>query len=400
MPGFIFRDTEMSEPVGNKATALVIGLCSHGLAVARALAKEGVEVHALEKDRKLPGVSSRYIRQVIWIDSFSDSDLLNGLHLARETISPDKRVVLMPVNDNHVRFVGENWDKLSDKYLLSWSSCINEILMLQKKSELEKVCHERGLNYPRSATISSTADARTLTEDFGYPLILKPVRPLSSFKTEIARTPDELLAAVNRYQADFPLLCQEFIEGTDEDIYFVELLYDRGKPLGTLVGRKLLSHPPAQGQALIAESFQDKDSDLVQLALDFFSGLNLSGPLAIEFKRDPSGRYWVIEPTIGRTEFLVEIVISSGFNIPYLEYRLALGQSLPAPDEPRSVLWFDTERSPFSFLVSAAKHPEYFSRSKRILFPYFGHSDLKPFLHSLYRFGEFSLSRLFRPRKS
>lgn len=390
----------MSKPVGNKATALVIGLCSHGLAVARALAKEGVDVYALEKDSKLPGVSSRYIKQIIWIDSFSDSDLLNGLYLARETISPNKRIVLMPVNDNHVRFVGENWEKLSDKYLLSWSSCINEILMLQKKSKLEKVCHERGLNYPRSATISSIANARTLIEDCGYPLILKPVRPLSSFKTEIARTPDELLTAVNRYQADFPLLCQEFIAGTDEDIYFVELLYERGKPLGTLVGRKLLSHPPAQGQALIAESFEDKRRDLVQLALDFFSGLHLSGPLAIEFKRDPSGRYWVIEPTVGRTEFLVEIVVSSGFNIPYMEYKLALGQSPLAPDEPKPVLWFDTERSPFSFIISAAKHPNYFAKGKKVIFPYFGHSDIKPFLHSLFRFGEYSLSRLFRPWKS
>ena len=41
-------------------TAVVVGLCAHGLAVARSLGRNGVQVHALEANDTLPGTATRH----------------------------------------------------------------------------------------------------------------------------------------------------------------------------------------------------------------------------------------------------------------------------------------------------------------------------------------------------
>lgn len=385
----------MHKSRNSTASALVMGLCSHGLSVARALAARGINVVAIEKDRTLPGVSSNSVSDIIWINSFSDLDLLEGLNIARKRLTG--QIVLMPVNDNHVRFIGINWNQLKDHFLLSWSSCIHNTLRLQKKSELEGICREREISYPKSKVIESTKGIEELTLGFIYPLILKPVKPLSSFKTKVCKTPEELKSSIQRYQSDLPILCQEYISGSDEDIYFVELFYDNGNPLFSLVGRKILSYPKAQGQALIAEILEDQNKKLMDLAYRFFDGLGLSGPQALEVKRDQNGEFWVIEPTVGRTEFFVEMVISSGINIPYLAFLLATGQKEFPRCCAKPVIWFDTEKSPFAFISTLFSRPECFSISKKVVFPFLDSRDVKPFIRAVSRLSSSAIGRLIGP---
>lgn len=363
--------------------AMVIGLCSHGLAVARALEKEGISVYAVEKTNVLPGVRSNSVKHIFYINSFNSCDLISGLIDIRAKLSDINNVVLMPINDEHVRIVGEGWNSLKDYYLLSWSSCIANTLLLQKKNALEDICKRRGLNYPTSQTLNTLDDVAIVSNKMHYPLIVKPSRPMSSFKTEMAADHDDLHNIWANYSKDAPLLCQEYIDGGDEDIYFVELFFSRGKAAGCLVGRKLLSYPKARGQAMIAESFDYSPRELIELADKFFEGLELSGPLAIEFKQDPSGEYWVIEPTVGRTEFLVELVIGSGFNVPLYEFLFALGKQLPEFKAKRRAIWFDGEKSLMTVLRFIFSRPKYLFSNRKMLFPYFCLSDLLPFFAAL-----------------
>jgi hypothetical protein len=79
----------------------------------------------------------------------------------------------------------------------------------------------------------------------------------------------------------------------------------------------------------------------------FFAGLRLSGPVSVEFKEGPGGEFFVIEPTLGRTDYFIDACVSNGANLPWVEYADVAGidESRAAPPVvPR--IWFDTERDP------------------------------------------------------
>lgn len=373
--------------------ALVVGMDSHGLAVARALATEMVPVYSIEWNLQLPGLKSRYVRDNFHVADFSEPALLQALLDARQRLSGYEEVVLFPMNDRHVGIIARNMERLSGLYKISWSDSADTVLLLQRKDSLEEFSRSVGLKYPRSWVVHSLADLDGV-RDFRFPVILKPVHPLSSFKTFIAQS----IGAAREFLAgrmdDFPVLCQEFIEGGDEALVFGELLLDKGQSVFGMTGRKLVSQPPAQGQASAAETHTDHE--VLALTKQFFSTTNLSGPAALELKRAPDGQYWVIEPTIGRTEFLVELCIAAGFNQPWMEFRLALGLPMPSDISVREVVWFDAERDPLVYLKQSLSAGSLRPGGKRPAFPYWGHADLAPWLSAMSRLATSRLIAAFK----
>lgn len=355
--------------------AVVIGMDSHGLAVTRALASMGVPVYSIERDPRLPGVASRHLRRNFAVPDFSEQHLLPALREVRATLREHRHLVLFPMNDRQVGIVARHIDELSRLYCISWADAADTVLRLQRKDSLEEASHAKGLQYPRSVVLNDGADL-TAVAGFRFPVILKPVQPLSSFKTQVCGTLREAESFVAGKRHDLPILCQEYIEGGDEALFFGELLLDHGRPLFGMTGRKLLSHPPGQGQATAAETHVD--ADVLRLTTQFFQGTGLSGPAALELKRDPQGGFWVIEPTIGRTEFLVELCIAAGFNQPWMEFQLALGESVTPPQRTTERVWYDTERDPLVYLKRCARHRRLDPGAKAPVFPYFGHRDAGP----------------------
>ncbi|MFC6669022.1 hypothetical protein [Marinobacterium aestuariivivens] len=131
----------------------------------------------------------------------------------------------------------------------------------------------------------------------------------------------------------------------------------------------------------------------------FFEGLNMCGPVSLEFKRDDNGRYWVIEPTVGRTDFWLGLCIRAGCDLPAIEYLVSTGQG--APDNGRDytpTIWFDSERDAFGPI----KHLPLFlpgrSDARRPVFSYYSRCDIRPFLRcsrkALYRMSRSGARRL------
>lgn len=372
--------------------ALLIGLDSHGLAVARALASRGVPVYAIERDPRLPGVASRYVTRHFPVADFSEEHLLPALRDARAALKAHRHVVLFPMNDRQVGIVARHIDELRTLYRVSWADAAATVLRLQRKDSLEEASRTQGLQYPRSDVLERAEDLPAVA-GFRLPIILKPVMPLSSFKTHVVHSLDEAQAFVAGKLADLPILCQEYIEGGDDALFFGELLLDRGRPLFGMTGRKLLSHPPGQGQATVAETHAD--AEVQRLTEQFFAGSDLSGPAALELKRDPQGGYWVIEPTIGRTEFLVELCIAAGFNQPWMEFQLARGEPATPPDSIGARVWYDTEREPLAYLRLCREHRSLTPRGKSPVFPYWGHADLGPWQRAMAQAIRIRWSRLW-----
>jgi len=370
------------EDIRITSCALVIGVDSHGLAVARALHDGGVTVYAIEKNSHPPGSYSNIVRQTFWAADFDDSTLLRTLVETRAKLSGYESVALFAINDRHVELIGNNLAQLQPLYKISWSNCSDKILALQPKDALETRSRQQGLNYPKSVLFDATGQPHR-AQGMRFPVIIKPVRPLSSFKTHIASNLAELEALLLAHPQDLPILGQEYIDGDDQQLFFGALMLDSGHVLHGMAGRKIASYPPARGQTTVAETTEN--TEVLRLTKLFFEGLNLSGPVSLELKRDPEGNLWVIEPTVGRTDFWVQLCISAGFNQPLMEYQLLLGRTPSQPPLTQPCVWYDSERDPFAYPALCWKHKTLRPRGKRQVFAYWRYDDWRPAIVAIYR---------------
>ncbi|MET0012478.1 MAG: hypothetical protein ABW088_02375 [Sedimenticola sp.] len=358
----------------NNTTAVVIGLCVHGLAVSRALAKGGVEVHAIESDTKLPGIhTSSSIVHIV--NSIAGKDLIcNLINLHPYLKSGSWKPVLFPINDEMVGSIADSWNELEDLYCLSWSCNIDLVKSLLNKENLATFCQESGLNYPSSSLVNDVHSLELIPESPNRQYIVKPNKPLSSFKVKKVNNKDEISKLITKHKGSLPFICQPWIEGDDSSIYFCAIYYDKGVPLCSFIGQKILSHPPALGQTTAALPSNNKD--ILNYTLRFFSEFDITGPVSLEIKVDIKGEYWVIEPTVGRTDYWIDCCIQNGVNIPYIEYLNQVGKKITDSSEKGDRVWLDSSKDPL-IIFKIIKHIGLFSIFKSP--PRFAYCDLRDY---------------------
>ncbi|HEV8331027.1 MAG TPA: hypothetical protein VGQ22_06385 [Steroidobacteraceae bacterium] len=361
--------------------AMVVGLCAHGLATVRALTSTGVSVMALETDADLPGARTAHAK-VFRRGPMNGPGAAETLRqLAVESKWP-ARPVLFLMNDNMVRDVAENWPTLAPYYQLSWRECTATVLRLMSKDNLPEICAASGVRFPVTARYSGDPKELAALAQVPYPAIVKPAWPLGSFKARIVNSRDEVEALAKEHQRSLPFVVQQWIPGGPTALCFATLYLHQGRVLARFEGRKMYAGPDGMGQGTVMAP--EPNDDVHQAALNFLAGLNLSGPVAVEFKTDPNGEHWLIEPNVGRTEYCVDLCTVNGINLPAIEYRDALGLE-PVPVAQRNArIWFDTDRDGGSWLRFLRMHG-LDSRALRPAFPYLQWGDLRPFLYATKR---------------
>lgn len=385
----------MAGDSNGSAAALIVGFTIQGLAVARALATSGVKVYVVER----PHESGRFLdvsplqktrhATIFNYDRLIGDDLLDALLDCRRKI-PERDVVLFPASDNTVRVLVDSWDVLSDHYVLSWADCRVEIGKIIQKGALPAYCDAAGIRYPRTAVLNKLGDLDNGIGDLSYPVLVKPNKPASSFKTHVCRDAAALSAFVTAEQSNLPLVVQEWIEGPDNTLFSYTCLMEEGRELYGMAARKVRASPPGLGRATVVET--DDDAGVRDASRKLIEVLNISGPLAMEFKRGPDGTYWFIEANVGRTEFCVDLAIQAGFNVPYLEFLQALGRPMPDINTSwRPSVWFDTDKEPLSYWALCLKQRTFRPFGKAPVFPYWGKETVPMYATALVRsIGEYT----------
>jgi len=325
--------------------AIVVGACGHGLALVRALSEGSVPVLMLESDLSLPGTLT-HLAELVPIADINGPTLVETLLNLRQRIRCPGNPVLFLTNDTMVRTIGHAWERLTDSYTLSWGDAAERLLPLLDKVALEAHCEQVGVAYPSTLVLRNPAEAEAAARAIGFPIIVKPSRPLSRFKTALPQSVGELLGLFERYPSDLPFLVQRFIPGDDRSIHFCALYLDHGQVLARFDGHKLRSRP--MGHTSIAEALVDQA--VFEQTLRFFAPLQLSGPVSLELKKDQAGALWVIEPTVGRTDFWIGLCVVNGVNIPLLEYCHQAGRPLPGVRQSDAAVWFNEDRDPMGRL--------------------------------------------------
>ncbi|MEX2123350.1 MAG: hypothetical protein WD795_05625 [Woeseia sp.] len=354
--------------------AVVVGLCAHGLAIARSLSRAGVHVVAIEANRSLPGIKT-CTAEVKFVDDINGAGLVSALISLAATISATTVPILFLTNDTMVETVGRSHEKLSGLFRISWGSSRADLLPLLRKKHVYQRCVDVGLLHPRSKLVSNGNDLTMHELDLRFPLIFKPDKPVSDYKTLVVGNTEQLKDSWKTIQNCLPAIAQEFIPGDDSKLLFAALYLDHGKVIARFEGRKLRSRPMGHTTVAIGET-NDKTH---QMARQFFSGLEFSGPVSLEIKEDPTGDLWVIEPTVGRSDFWVGLCINDGIDFPLIEYCQESCRKIEVPKQQNRTLWINEERDPAVLTWLMFRYPRYLLH-KRTVGVYMRAGDFRPFV--------------------
>jgi D-aspartate ligase len=310
--------------------AVVVGADINGLGVVRSLACKGVPTCLVDCSAAAPGMRTRYAAKAT-IASLGGAEVIDALVGLRTRFAENP--VLFLTREDTVGAVARERERILACYRLSLPP-LELIEGLTDKRGFQALAQQHGFPVPRAACLTRAEDLAGRDAP-GYPCVLKPAvktpqyaaRFSKAYKVESRQQLERLMAEIDGSAA---MIAQEWIEGGDERLYFC-LQYRAREPAAgvSFTGRKLRSWPPSTGGTASCTPASDAAPELEALTDGFFRAVGYFGLCSMEFKKDArSGRYLMIEPTVGRTDFQEEIAALNGVNIPYAAYCGELGHRL------------------------------------------------------------------------
>ena len=107
--------------------------------------------------------------------------------------------------------------------------------------------------------------------------------------------------------------------------------YRYHRRMADFAGRKLVCDPPGIGSTAVCVAAPEVADELSRQTQHFAARVGYRGLGGLEFKRDThTGRFLIIEPTVGRTDAQEELASLCGVNIPLITYEAELGRT-PRP---------------------------------------------------------------------
>ena len=336
-----------------QTAAVVVGVDLNGLGVIRSLARAGVPVVAVDTDLGKPTMRTRFARKVPFQSLGGAAMIDELLSLAGSFATPP---VLFLTQEASVRAVSEHRDRLAGRYRFLLPE--HDLLMaLMDKSAFQAMAESGGYAVPRAISLRRApdiAEARALT----FPCVLKPARKDDAYhrqfkKAYVVDSIEQTEALCREIFAVLPdMILQEWIEGGDASIYFcLQYRSADGRAVQSFSGRKLRAWPPRIGGTASCTAAPEAAAEIEAKTDGFFAAVGFVGMGGMEFKRDRrDGRFVMVEPTVGRTDYQAEVATLHGVNLPLAAYLDELGAAQPADAEiERKIVW----RDPFADRYSA-----------------------------------------------
>jgi D-aspartate ligase len=313
--------------------AIVIGLDSmQGLQVSRILAQRGVPVIGITSNLKSHTSRTRACEKVLCADTGTEE-----LTATLVSLGPNLRqkAVLFPCHDKSVLMISRNRQKLEPWYHIVLPPP-DIVEMMVDKIRFYSYAQDQGFPIPDTYFLNSRVDAEAAAQRLTFPCLLKPPwRPMewtqhTKKKALVAASPAELLTLYDHYHrwADV-LIAQDWIVGPDANLYSCNCYFDsNAEPIVTFVARKLRQWPPETGQSCLGE--ECRDEVVLRESVRLFKSVNYRGLGYVEMKRDEhSGKYFIVEPNVGRPTGRSAIAEAGGVELHYTMYCDAVGLPLP-----------------------------------------------------------------------
>jgi len=202
--------------------------------------------------------------------------------------------------------------------------------MLASKSGLHDLARLHGVPTPRIAIPSGEAQLGAVAKTLRFPVMLKPIvsRP-GSQGLELAETREQLAALYASMNDPGNIACQEYIPGTDLDVWIFNGYFDRrSQCLAAFTGRKIHQHPAKMGLCALGVSAENRE--VIALTERFLGRLGYQGIVDIGYRwdrRDDCYKVLDINPRLGGAFRM--FVDANGLDVARAMYLDMVGEKVP-----------------------------------------------------------------------
>ena len=315
--------------------AVVFGQLHAGLALTRALGRDGVPVHGIALHEREFGLRSRYLlsRRL----ARSDEDVLELLR------SLPERPVLFPERDANVAFVLRNWAAVHEVADVPLPDDAEIVLRLRRKERLADEGAAAGV--PAPATVLARDEEAIRAAALEPPLLVKPAEGQEfaltfGEKAVVAADVDAAVAAWRRaHDHGFDTIVQELIPDSHDFVFSLLAYLGRdGEPIATVTGRKVRQGPLRFGTSAVFEA--RREPEVEERGLRLLRHVGYKGFAHVELVRDPrDGELKLVEVNT-RLPIWAGIAMTRHFDLARVAYDDLTGRA-PAANgaAPDGVSW-------------------------------------------------------------
>lgn len=322
--------------------AVVLGGDYQGLGIVRSLGRHGVPVCIVDDEPSI-GRMSRYARSCDRI-----ADLGDEQRLVAELLRLGRRRgwdgwVLYPTREESVAALSRQRARLSEFFRVptaSWES----IRWAWDKRNTYEIAARAGVPSPRTCQPSAVADLDGVEGE--PPWVIKPAikehfiyaTKAKAWRVDSRRELRELFERAVEIVGPGEVMVQELIPGDGRQQYAYGALYAHGKPVATMVARRLRQHPPEFGRAsTYVETIEEPEVE--ELSERLLRHIGYDGLVELEYKRDPRSGDFKLLDFNARTWGYHSIAHAAGVDFPYLLFRQQLGLPVPRQRAAPGVRW-------------------------------------------------------------
>jgi D-aspartate ligase len=313
--------------------AIVVDIQSiTALQTARLLASRGIQVIGIGSDPWEPFCRSRSYTKTIFTCT-TDERLIQTLEALGPTL--EGKAPLFLSADEAVLLVSKHRDRIAEWYHIALPA--DEIVrMLVDKMSFARFAEANGLPAPRTHCLDDSADPASVAAQLRYPAIIKPAVRASHWAAHTKAkalkvwTAEEFVEAYQRVRKwGGDVIAQEWIPGPESELISCNGYFDRsGMIRASFVARKIRQWPPETGRSSLG--IAAPNDEVRDITVRTFQIAAFSGPAYLELKRDErDGRYWIIEPNVGRATGRSAIAEAGGVELLLTQYCDMLGLPLP-----------------------------------------------------------------------
>ena len=315
--------------------------------IVKSLAEKGIEVTCGEEYHACPAFFSRYVKhRIIYPSPEKEPDLF--IQKMYDIVKKDKYDLIMPVRDAATVLLSkhkEDFSKFTNIPVADYAI----IMKGRNKAQTLKVAMENDIPCPKTY-FPEEQSLEEIRDSTGYPVLIRPCESSGSRGIRFVDSPKKLKYEYGNVRRQYgQTFIQEYIP-TEEGRYTLHALLDQNSnPKATFVIKGVRGYPIKSGPVSLAESAEN--TDILEYGLSLLKALNWYGVAGVEFlfdKRDKKPKLMEVNPRFGNA---VGLDIQSGVNLPYMLYRMAMGDNIEPVFKytvgikwrwllPQDILWF------------------------------------------------------------